>query len=55
MCLHHLLNKRYVEGSITDGNMQDLIAAAIRYIYMLLSFFLLISHLKTCRVLGFVQ
>ena len=34
MCLHHLLNQRYVEGSITDGNIQDLIAAAIRYMYM---------------------
>lgn len=30
MCLHHLVRQRYVEGAITDSNMEDLVAAAVR-------------------------
>lgn len=31
MCLYHLVRQRYVEGTITDSNMEDLVAAAVRW------------------------
>jgi hypothetical protein len=30
ICLHHLLRMKYIDGSITTGNMADLVEAAVR-------------------------